>query len=67
LAIGAYDLLKEFLEEEVWKAINDLGKEKGSGPNDFNFTFFQHCWNIVKGEIMGYFRSSTQKVFLRKA
>ena len=24
----ACDLLKEFSEEEVWKAINDLGKRK---------------------------------------
>jgi len=41
-------LLREFSEEEVWKPINDLGKEKVSGPDGFNIAFFQHCWSIVK-------------------
>jgi len=63
----ACDLLKEFLEEEVWKAINDLGKEQALGPDGFNISFFQHCWSIVKGKLWVYFRSFTQKVFLRKA
>jgi len=49
------DFLKEFSKEEVWKAINDLGKEKAWGPDGFNIAFFQHCWSIVKGEIMGLF------------
>jgi len=33
-------LKKEFSEEEVWKAINDLGKEKALGPDGFNIAFF---------------------------
>jgi len=28
LSADACDLVKEFLDEEVWNAMNDLGKEK---------------------------------------
>ena len=28
----ASELVKEFSEEKVWKAINDLGKDKSPGP-----------------------------------
>ena len=51
----ASELVKEFFEEEVWKAINDLGKDKAPGPDVFNIDFFQHCWNVVKEDIMGFF------------
>jgi len=36
----ACDLLNEFSEEEVWKAINNFGKEKAPGPDDFNIACF---------------------------
>jgi len=39
----AFDLVREFLEEEVRNAINDLGKEKAPRPDGFNIVFFQHC------------------------
>ena len=36
----ASDLLKEFSEEEVWKAIINLGKEKAPNLDGFNIAFF---------------------------
>jgi len=51
----ARDLVKDFTEDEVWKAITDLGKEKALGPDGFNIAFFHHCWSIVKEELMGFF------------
>jgi len=36
----ASELVKEFSEREVWKAINDLGKDKAPGPDGFNIAFF---------------------------
>ena len=39
----ASELVKEFSDEEIWKAINDLGKDKAPGPDGFNIAFFQHC------------------------
>jgi len=51
----ASELVEEFSEEEVWKAINDLGKDKAPGPDGFNISFFPHCWSVVKRDIMGFF------------
>ena len=50
----AIDLEKDFSEEEVRNAINDLVKEKAL-PDSFNIAFFQHCWDVVKGYMMGFF------------
>ena len=52
-SVDACDLVNEF-SEEVWNAINDLGKEKARLER-LQCCFFQHCWSIVKGEIMGLF------------
>jgi len=48
-------LVREFSEEEVRNAINDLGKEKAPGPDGFNIAFFQHCWDAVNGDLMVFF------------
>jgi len=39
----ALELVTEFSEEEVWQAINELGKDKAPGPDGFNIAFLQHC------------------------
>ena len=40
----ACDLVKEFLEEEVWNAINDLGKEKRPMASILLFlTLLEYC------------------------
>ena len=51
----ALDLDKDFSEEEVRSAINDLSKEKTPGPDGFNIAFFQRCWEVVTGDMMGLF------------
>jgi len=61
----AIDLKKDFLEEEVRTAINDLGKEKAPG-HGFNVAFFQHYWDVVEGDLMGFFIVFMREVFLKK-
>ena len=63
----ACDLLREFSEEEVWKAINDLGKEKAPRHDGFNIAFFHHCWSIVKREVMGLLLEFHSIGILRRA
>jgi len=58
--------VKDFTEDEVWKAISELENEKAPGPDGFNIAFFQHCWPIVKGEILEFFADFHKKVCLRK-
>ena len=45
-----------FSEEEVFAALSDLGKDKAPGPNGFTMAFWMFCWDVVKIEIMGFFR-----------
>ena len=63
----AWELEKEFFEEEVWKAINDLGKDKAPGPDGFNIPFFQHCWDVVKRDVMGLFADFHKKGIFEKS
>jgi len=63
----ACDLLREFSEEEVWRAINELGKEKAPGPDGFNIAFFQHYWSIVKKDVMGLFSEFHSKGVFEKS
>ena len=61
------DLEKDFSEEGVRNAINDLGKEKALGIDGFNIAFFKHCWDIVKGEHDGFVnRLPCKRRFSRK-
>ena len=61
----ARDLVEDFTEDEVWKAITELGKEKAPGPDGFNVAFFQHCWSIVK-EVLDFLLTFINMTFLRK-
>ena len=45
-----------FLEEEVLAALTDLGKDKAPGPDGFTMAFWLFGWDVVKFEIMGFFR-----------
>jgi len=29
-----------------------MDKEKASGPDDFNMAFYQHCWDIIKEDLI---------------
>ncbi|RVW99041.1 Transposon TX1 uncharacterized 149 kDa protein [Vitis vinifera] len=43
-------------EGEVFSTLSDLGKDKAPGPNGFTMAFWLFCWDVVKIEIMGFFR-----------
>ncbi|XP_023518084.1 uncharacterized protein LOC111781628 [Cucurbita pepo subsp. pepo] len=44
-----------FTEEEVVKAIQNLGSDKTLGPDGFTSEFFQKCWNFMRVDIMRVF------------
>ncbi|KAJ9691054.1 hypothetical protein PVL29_013294 [Vitis rotundifolia] len=45
-----------FSEEEVLAALSDLGKDKAPGPDGFTMAFWLFCWDVLKTEIMGFFK-----------
>ena len=51
----AEGLENPFLEEKVFAALTDLGKDKALGPNGFTMAFWLFGWDVVKVEIMGFF------------
>ncbi|KAJ9677624.1 hypothetical protein PVL29_022550 [Vitis rotundifolia] len=44
-----------FSDEEVFKALSDLGGDKALGPDGFTLAFWKFCWPIVGGEEMQVF------------
>ena len=51
------DRLEEsFSEEEIWKAISGLNSDKAPGPNDFPIAFWIFSWDVVKKEVLGFFK-----------
>ena len=45
-----------FSKEKVFVAISNLGKAKAPESDGFTMTFWLFCWDVVKVEIMGFFR-----------
>ena len=45
-----------FSKEEVFAALSDLGKDKALGLDGFTMAFWSFCWDVVKVELMGFFR-----------
>ncbi|RVW12594.1 hypothetical protein CK203_114463 [Vitis vinifera] len=45
-----------FSEGEVFAALLDLGKDKAPGPDGFTMAFWLFSWDLVKAEIMGFFK-----------
>ena len=45
----------QFLEEEVSKALSDLGEDKAPRADGFTLAFRKFCWPIVGGEVMQVF------------
>ena len=41
---------------EMFTALSDLGKDKAPGLDGFTMAFWLFCWDVVKIEIMGFFR-----------
>ena len=59
----AWELEKEFPEDEIWKAINDLGKEKAPRPDGFNIAFFSIVGTLSRGILWAYLQTFARKVF----
>ncbi|KAM2348663.1 hypothetical protein ACFX1X_012268 [Malus domestica] len=51
-ALQASWLERPFEEIEVQRAVFDCGKDKSPGPDGFSMQMFQHCWDILKKDIM---------------
>ena len=45
-----------FLEEEVFAALSDLSKDKAPGSDGYTMAFWIFCWDVVKVELLGFFR-----------
>ncbi|KAM3322277.1 hypothetical protein P3S67_003428 [Capsicum chacoense] len=41
-------------EQEIKEAVFSLSATSAAGPNGFNETFFQSCWDIIKEDIKAY-------------
>jgi len=54
--VPLWELEKEFFEEEVWRAINELGKEKAPVPDGFNIAFFSALLGHCEGRSYGLIR-----------
>lgn len=44
-----------FTKEEVLGVLGSMPGDKAPGPNGFSIAFLQHCWEVVKGEVMATF------------
>ncbi|KAA3467625.1 reverse transcriptase [Gossypium australe] len=48
------DLVAPFQEEEIWKALKEIGPTKSPGPDGFPALFYQRYWHIVGNDVTGY-------------
>ena len=39
---------RRFEKEEILLALNELARDKASGPDGFSMAFFHHCWRVVE-------------------
>lgn len=37
------------------RVLNSMCGDKAPGPDGFSMVFFQHCWSVVRGEVMAFF------------
>ncbi|KAL7222901.1 hypothetical protein ACSBR1_024563 [Camellia fascicularis] len=51
---GAENAMLEqaFMVEEVFGALGAMNGNKAPGPDSFTMAFFQHCWSVMKGDVM---------------
>lgn len=47
--------------------VDSMGKDEGSWADGFSMDFFQSCWNVVKGNLMGIFLESYVNGILSKS
>lgn len=56
LGLEATRLEYSLSEEEVFIALSDVGKDKAPSPDGYTMTFWLFSLEIVKEEVMGFFR-----------
>ena len=44
-----------FIEEEIFKAIFQLDRDKAPGPDGFTIAVFQDCWDVIKEDLVRVF------------
>jgi hypothetical protein len=49
------DLTKPFLEEEIKVALFQMEKNKAARPDGIPIEFYQHCWEMIKGDMLEMF------------
>jgi hypothetical protein len=45
-------LERPFDEEEIAKVVQGCNGDKAPGPDGFSLAFFQHCWSIVRTDVL---------------
>jgi hypothetical protein len=53
--VDILDMDKSFSLEEVKDVVDHMEKNKVAGPDGFPIKFYQHCWDIIKFDIMKVF------------
>ena len=49
-------LERQFDEDEIFEVIKGFNGDKAPGPDGFSLSFFQHCWSVLKEDILAVFR-----------
>ena len=57
----ASDLEVSFIEEEVLSVLLDLNGDRASGSDDFVVVFWQFNWDIVKEDVIDFFKDFHQQ------
>ena len=50
--MDASHLERPFSEDEIVTALYQISGEKAPGLDGFTLAFFQHCWEVVKVEVL---------------
>jgi hypothetical protein len=55
-ALENEELIKHFTEEEIKSALFSMEKNKATGPDGLPVEFYQHCWEIIKVDMVPLFQ-----------
>jgi hypothetical protein len=55
-ALENEELIKHFTKEEIKSALFSMEKNKATGPDGLPVEFYQHCWEIIKVDMVPLFQ-----------